>query len=116
MNPTYKPFDIEAAKAGAPLICRDGTPAKFIAHVPEADSSYQVAALIRGEIYAFSAIGCYCNTKANEDLFLAPVKRKAWVNIYEDGNRHETKELADQRAISHRIACVEVEYTEGQGL
>ena len=31
-----KPFDLEAAKRGEPIQCRDGRPVKFIGHVPEA--------------------------------------------------------------------------------
>ena len=38
-----KPFDLEAAKAGAPIVTRDGRSAKFIAHVAEARNKYQDA-------------------------------------------------------------------------
>lgn len=31
-----RPFDLDAAKRGEPICTRDGSPAKFIAHVPEA--------------------------------------------------------------------------------
>ena len=37
-----KPFNLEAAKAGAPLVTRDGRPAKFIAHVAEAHPSQRL--------------------------------------------------------------------------
>ena len=32
-----KPFDLEAAKRGEPIVTRGGEAAKFIAHVPDAD-------------------------------------------------------------------------------
>jgi hypothetical protein len=43
-----KPFNLEAAKAGQPIVCRDGTPARFLAHVPEADEGYRVIVYIAG--------------------------------------------------------------------
>ena len=36
MTTQYKKFDLEKAKAGEPIITRDGRPARFIAHVPDA--------------------------------------------------------------------------------
>ena len=49
-----KPFDLEAAKAGAPIVTRDGRPAKFIAHVAEAHPSQRLLVLIDGDEYARS--------------------------------------------------------------
>jgi hypothetical protein len=43
-----KPFNLAAAKAGAPIVCRDGTQARFLAHVPEADDGYRVIVYIHG--------------------------------------------------------------------
>ena len=43
-----KPFDLEAAKRGEPIQLRDGTPCKFIAHVPEAIACERVIALLSG--------------------------------------------------------------------
>ena len=54
-----KPFDLEAAKRGEPIICRDGTPAKFIAHVPEANISERVVALMGTSIELFHESGMY---------------------------------------------------------
>lgn len=40
-----KPFDLEAAKRGEPICNFNGTPLKFVAHVPEALSECQVVVL-----------------------------------------------------------------------
>lgn len=46
-----------------------------------------------------------------------PVRHKRWVNFYAyTSNSHSTKELADAAATKARIACIEIEFEEGQGL
>jgi hypothetical protein len=46
-----------------------------------------------------------------------PKKGTVWVNIYSAwGYTHESRALADQLASTHRLACVEVPWVEGQGL
>ncbi len=46
---------------------------------------------------------------------------KVFANIYHDfggarGSVHSTRKIADQQARNDRLACIEVEYTEGEGL
>jgi hypothetical protein len=41
-----KPFDLERAMAGDPICFRNGTPAKFIAYVPEAPNHQQIIVLV----------------------------------------------------------------------
>lgn len=59
---------------------------------------------------------------ASINLVNAPApKRKfvRWVNMYEHKSwcySHITKETADHEAASQRIACVRVEFEEGEGL
>ena len=56
------------------------------------------------------------------DLVNPPEKRVAWVNVYVDARSVHiwpTKEEADEAALyvrHRRIACVRVEYTDGEGL
>ena len=54
-----KPFDLEAAKAGAPIVTRDGRPAKFIAHVAEAHPSQRLLVLIDGTVHTKFESGKY---------------------------------------------------------
>ena len=76
-------FDLEAAKAGEPIVCRNGTPAKFIAHVPDAHKREQVVALVGESIELFYESGMYVErTEDSRDLCMAPKRRIVWVNFY----------------------------------
>jgi hypothetical protein len=43
------PFDLDKAKAGAPLVTRNGKPARFVAHVPECAEGYRLIVYIEGD-------------------------------------------------------------------
>lgn len=79
-----KPFDLEAAKSGAPIVTRDGREARFIAHVPEFDEEYRVIVQISGKSVAVSFCengALIMNEETPDDLFMKPQKRTVWVNI-----------------------------------
>jgi len=86
-----KPFNLEEAKAGKPIVTRDGRKAKFIAHVPEAAEHSRVLFLQNGHIYARAETGGYDGvSKTDKDLFMAEppkVKREGWVNVYKTTGR-----------------------------
>lgn len=85
-TPTPKPFDLEAAKLGKPLVTRDGRPARFVAHVPEATPAYQVVAFIEGNPQVTSHfIDGKMHDRFNSagDLLMAPDTETVWVNIYQ---------------------------------
>lgn len=44
-----RPFNLDAAKAGAPLVTRNGKPARFVAHVPECAEGFRLIVMIDGE-------------------------------------------------------------------
>lgn len=50
------------------------------------------------------------------DLINVPEKRVMYVNVYDPAiwGCHNSREDADQKALEGRLACVRVEYTEGQ--
>lgn len=69
------PFDLEAAKAGAPLVTRDGRKARFVAHVPEA-KLYPYVVHVEGDDMVTVMMD------AASRLFMAPkLKRTVWVNM-----------------------------------
>lgn len=77
-----KPFDLEAAKAGAPIITRNGSEAKFVAHVPEADHAQRVVILVGKSIHCYPENGIYFMSEETQfDLVMKPQKRTVWVNI-----------------------------------
>lgn len=70
-----KPFDLEAAKRGEPIVTRAGQTVTFIAHVPGAQPGYQVVVLNPGRVPVgyhkngtYSALGL----ESRKDLFMAP--------------------------------------------
>ena len=102
-----KPFDLEAAKAGAPLVTRDGRPAKFIAHVAEAHPSQRLLMLIDGTVHTKFESGKYASSPAHvsdNDLFMAPIKRTVWVNLYKHHVAiwHDTEKAADDGTRGNR--------------
>lgn len=86
-KPEPLPFDLEAAKAGAPLVTRDGRKARFIAHVPESCQSARLIAMIEGSSMPchFHENGRFINRfDDRRDLFTVPKpKRTVWVNVYD---------------------------------
>ncbi len=54
----------------------------------------------------------------NLEEYTPPRTGKLWLNVYSDSDLYlyETRESADRHAGSDRLACVEVNWTEGQGL
>ena len=103
-----KPFNLEAAKAGALIVTRDGRPAKFIAHVGEAQPSQRLVVLIDGGVYTKFESGGYSKSPAHvspNDLFMAPVKRTVWANVYGYGGAtwYNTEKEANDGALSARL-------------
>lgn len=82
-----KPFDLEAAKRGEPIISRAGVPHKFIAHVPEATEINRVVTLTSGgDIRVNMENGTISvNAQSTNDLFMATKKRTIYLNLYRDG-------------------------------
>lgn len=79
-----KPFDLEAAKRGDPIITREGMKARFIAYIPEAPDAQSVVALIEGEgVCLYFRTGTLWDKDESEyDLFMAPKKEKLWLVVY----------------------------------
>ena len=100
-----KPFDIEAAKRGEPIVSSDGD----LWYLVGVNRSFAIVVENRnGDLNTFQS--CH--------LYMAPKKRTVWVNFYSNGEAfyHRTKEEADgidTRAISDRIGnkayAVEIE-------
>lgn len=87
-EPERRPFDLEAAKRGEPLVTRDGRSVKFVAYVQEAQI-YPVVAFIEGApaVHSLTDDGRYWSdnhSTSENDLFMAPKpKRTVWLNLYE---------------------------------
>jgi hypothetical protein len=84
-----KPFNLEAAKAGAKLITRDGREVIDFHHFAHDASSLCICAHIKGKHGPewFDKSGSSCGREADElvsssDLFMATTKRTVYVNLY----------------------------------
>lgn len=88
-----KEFDIEKAKAGAPVCTRDGRPARIICFdyqeygQQEADEKFPIIALVKydkGErAFTYRESG-KCRINKDDELVMAPVKHEGWVIIAGD--------------------------------
>lgn len=122
-----KPFDLEKALAGEPVITRDGKKATEVVFLKTADDLYVVIAVVDGKVLSYTKDGKYWASKSADqnDLFMAPKKVKGWMNVYttirdsavaSSSAVYKTRKDADVNATSGRLACIEVEFEEGQGL
>ncbi len=84
---TMKPFDLAKAKAGAPVITRDGRKARILSF-DLCNRYYPVAAAfsdsggVEGVVSLTNEGKCFADKDSANDLFMAPVKREGWVNLY----------------------------------
>jgi hypothetical protein len=72
------PFNLEKAKAGHPLVTRDGRDVKFLAYVLEVSGLYPVVCFIDGDSYVntFAENGRAAMYETQSDLFLKVVPKK----------------------------------------
>lgn len=86
-----KPFNLEAALRGEPVITRDGRPVKIAGYNPDVQEDFAILGWItnvKGQITprSWSKEGKYIEDANNEfDLFMAANERKEWVVRYIDG-------------------------------
>lgn len=130
-----KEFDIEKAKAGAPVCTRDGRPVRIICWDfkeygrKELDEQFPIIALVKydeGErAFTYRESG-KCRVNKDDELVMAPVKHEGWVNLYmpDDGfevvgelvgrSVFESEENAKKVAIGNDayIATAKIEWEE----
>ena len=107
------------------IVTYDGSDVRVIC-TNRLDKDYPVVALVRKKnvetIESYTKDGKYINNKIyNHDLFFAPVKKSAWINLYKmnsiisPGPRvYDTKEEAESAAgdKSYYISTVKIEWEE----
>lgn len=114
-----KPFDLEKALAGEAVITRDGREATQITKF-NVDRRLCICAVISGRIHSFATDGSCMDYETDRDLFMAPKKHVYWVNMYPNNRvqpaTHKSRENADFGCEPDRIACLRIEFEEGEGL
>ena len=98
----YKPFNLEEAKAGKPVICRNGQAARIVCYDLKSgnwpSNRYPLGVLVThedGEIdlggisHPTEEFECYSNNgevfvgeDSPLDLFMKPMTQQSWVNVY----------------------------------
>lgn len=110
-------------QAGEYWITRDGDKA-YVGYVREGQD-YCLIGHIEGSYLTFVWLSTGC-TNQNEsenasDLieeWVEPLGGTVWVNVYLDGESksHPLKSYADAASDKSRLACIEVNWKEGEGL
>lgn len=131
MEQKFKPFNLEAAKAGAPVMTRDGRPARILAFDVKSEE-YPVVAVVPTHDGKYESVEVYTkNGQYNDDeyddiknecdydLVMAPIKHRAWVNVYKGGYYHigslfdtEAEAVKSGKMVSTYIATVPIEWVE----
>ena len=123
-----KPFNLQEALAGKPVVTRDGRAAR-IAHFPEA-RKWKIAAvrLDNGDSFHTDELGRYFSQEgafsSYLDLFMASEKKEGWVNVYTHPNSSEpekdrhaggmysTENAALRMRMPEAVATVRIEWEE----
>jgi hypothetical protein len=121
----YKKFDLEAAKNGAPVVTRCGNVARVICY-DRKNADFPIIALEDNDgdevCASYTKEGMlFKSRETDSDLFIAPVKKNGWINIYPPGSvnasaycseAYVSKAIADHYAKGDRIHCLEIEWPE----
>ena len=83
-----KPFNLEQAKAGAPVCTRDGQPVRIVCYDLKGNKHYPILALVKSPVGVEATVNytlsghqsLYSDTGI--DLMMASIKREGWVNLY----------------------------------
>jgi hypothetical protein len=101
-----KPFDLERALAGDPVVTREGRTVTQLVKFDVGGAIDVVYGVFDGHISSWSVNGRYwSDCESKHDIFMAPKKRTVWVNLYGDGlcYRYDSKAEADEASASNRI-------------
>ena len=77
-----KPFDLEAAKRGDPIVTRNGRDVVLIAHILNAVESYSVLVMMEGEAVPYFVTSYGNSSWRTKDLFMKKKTRKVWCRMY----------------------------------
>jgi len=111
------PFNLEKAKAGDPIL-KDKSPCRLLLYVPGINHFNRVLVEQGGIVFAYNEQGLAAGF-TTPSLTMAPKKHVVWVNMYPDLLRTLfwlSRAMADIESSPDRIACLRIEFTEGEGL
>jgi hypothetical protein len=101
-----KPFNLERALAGDPVVTRDGKPVTQLT-LFNISGRFPLVGVVDNSNESWTPTGLLCANGQTScfDLFMAPKKRTVWVNLYGSGFCHwyNTKAEADEASSRFRI-------------
>ncbi len=76
-----KPFNLQDALAGNPVVTRDGRAVKIAGYNPDAGVGqyHQVIGWLDSKVKGFNESGSWNGTMSDNDLFMAPETKDVWV-------------------------------------
>ena len=114
-----KDFNLELAKAGHPVITRDGREVKIIYF--NKGGGYPLIGIVDDdEIKTFTNEGKFRESvNSDSDLFMATVKKQGWINLYVNNNNsnyagsvYKTEEGAKGNCTPATVATIPIEWEE----
>jgi hypothetical protein len=113
-----KPFNLQAALDGKPVITRDGRPVKIAGYNEDANKNHKLTGWAGGTALSWSKDGEYSHNDPY-DLFMAPTTRKEWIvrRLRPSGaiaaRVFTTKAMAEYTALQYQGATIhEITITE----
>ena len=105
-----KPFNLQDAINGKPVITRARDSLTFGAYIPKARPYTLFMTSPDGDVFRYNENGRYMgnDTGSEMDLFMAPIKRTVWVNLYEDGSAwwHSSEDAAKCSVLVKKLAAL----------
>lgn len=85
-----KPFNLEAALSGVPVVDRAGHKVERLEYFPEAEATtWKVAYVVNGHLSVVMKDGVYNrNSESRQDLFMATKTVLKWVVLYNSTNSY----------------------------
>ena len=114
-----KPFNLEQAKAGAPVCTRDGQPVRIVCYDLKGYKDYPILALVESPVGVEATVSYALNghpslySGTGIDLMMASVKREGWVNLY---TCHSGATATDQCALHHSEKEARSQVLKGNGV
>lgn len=110
-----KEFDLEKAKAGAPIVTKDGRNARIIGERKHPEYPLVVAVCDRNgveEVFLYTNKGRnYLHQVCDEDLLMAPIIHKRYANFYfKDEDLYDLGEVYDSKDDAIRNIRYDVKY------
>ena len=100
-----KEFNLERALAGDPVVTRKNVPVTEVIKVSTITEPYNVLAVINGAAVFVNEKGVFSEGDADVwDLFMAPVKKQEWANIYKSDISPATKYIIGMTYESDKLA------------